>query len=146
MSDTFAGVARISAKNEAASLRCLMSHLGAGEEVVVQTAVRPDRGWAKRLRFARVSVEPAVVDLPDPTVVAVTTRRFLLVTHSYADEPETDVLLAAPLEAVETARREGAAVVWTAEGMQYALWTNGRFAKQVEAALLRRNGDGSEPS
>lgn len=135
MSDAIQGISAISKGNEAAALRCVQPHLQEGEEVVLSGAFRANRGWPKRLRFARIDVQPAAFEVPDPTVLGVTSRRFLLATHGYAEDFRSELMVEVPLEEVRSVERDGARVGWSARGTQYTLWSNGSYAKTVAGAL-----------
>lgn len=139
MSPTVGDWQRLSHANAAAAHGSVEPHLESGEEVLVIVPVRPKGGWASTLTFARLEVTPAAVELAKLCVLAVSSRRFLVVSHHvYTGDPIV-MLIAGPLDEVRSVRRARALgsteLSWTAGGTQYVLWANGRCAKQVARAL-----------
>jgi len=138
--------ARLSDANAAAAHASVELHLEAGEEALVIVPVRPKGGWASTLTFARLEVTPAAVELPELCALAVSSRRFLVVSHDPAADHQSALLVARPLDEVRSvrlARALGATELsWTAGGTRYALWANGSTAKQVAQALQPGPGPG----
>jgi hypothetical protein len=116
-------------------------HLEPGEEALVIQPVRPKGGRWSTLTFPRLEVTPAVVKLPKLSLLAVSARRFLIVSHDPATDAPSAMLISGSIDEVRSVRRARALgateVSWTAGGTQYVVWAIRSRAKQIEQALQR---------
>ena len=139
-----AGLIRLSQRNAAATQRAVEPHLEPGEEPLVLQPVRPMSGRWGALRFPRLGIEPAVVELPEQCVFAVTADRFLVVSYPYPTDEPTELVLARPLGDVRDLQRGRAfgakELSFTAGGARYVLWVNGHMAKLITEALQPQTG------
>lgn len=129
---------------DAAARRSVEPHLDPGEEVQLIQPVRPRAGRWSKLTFPRLEVTPATVALPGLCVFAVSSRRFFVVSHDLAEDHVSTLVTGGRLEdvrSVELARGLAAhEVTWIADGARYALWANGKMAKQITEALQAGSG------
>jgi len=139
--DVARGVRNISAANEAAQHRSVQPHLESGEEVVILTQVWPKGGKWSTLWQPRFQVTPAGPAVPKPSVVAVSSRRFLVVSHTTGGDDASTLLFSGALDdvrSVQLARALGQhELSWEADARRYTLWVNKPYAKQVAQALQR---------
>ena len=130
---------RLSDNNARRAQESVDPFLEPGEEVVALAAVRRKGRLASALKFPCLEVTPATVELPKLCVVAVSSRRFLVVANSITGDHEKQLLAAGQLDEVRAARvtpaRAITEVSWTAGGTQYLLWLNGRTAEEFAQAL-----------
>ena len=130
--------ARLNARLAADTKASVDPHLEPGEEALVHQPLRPKGGRWSVLTFPRIEVTPSV-ELPQQCILAVTPRRFLVVTHHlYTGEP-MGMAVTCPLDEVRSVERARAlasvALSWSAGGRQYTVWVNSSMAKQIAQAL-----------
>ena len=138
MGPTPADWARLNARLAADTKASVDPHLEPGEEALVHQPLRPKGGRWSMLSFPRIEVTPPV-EFPKQVVLAVTPRRFLVVTHHVYTGEDAALVIARPLDEVGSVERARAtasvALSWSAGGTQFTVWVNPWMAKMIAAAL-----------
>jgi hypothetical protein len=136
------GISRISEANEAATRAALRPHLDPEEEVAAFVAARPKAGKLSTMWGPRIEVTPGPIELPELCALAISARRFFIVSQPRDTDEGSRLLYTVPLDAVRSVQvapaRGAKELSWTANGARYVLWSDRRVVTQFAEALQSR--------